>query len=651
MGLIKFDKNQLINLEYSLGKEMLRSNRAGSFSCTTIIGCNTRKYHGLLVCHQPNFGNSIHVLLSKIDETVIQRDAEFNIGISKYPNAYFPKGHKYVRDFSAEIIPKLTYRVGGVVLTKETLFVTEEQKVMIRYTLVEAQSPTTIRIKPFLAFRDIHSLSKKNIYLDTKYESVPNGIKTKMYEGYSDLYLQFSKSKVEYVHFPDWYDNIEYFHEERRGYDYREDLYVPGFFEFPIKKGESIIFYAGTDQINPNLISRLFQKELKARTPRNSFENSLRNSAEQFFYKYANGTDIVAGYPWYDRIGRFTFISLPGLAFSKNSEKVCREVFSTMVGQMKGPLFPENGRGLSANYLSADTSLWFVWALQHCCCEKKKSKETWEKYGTIISNILESFAKGTGFLKMRNNHLLYIDPDYPSITWMNSIVDGLPVTPRFGYVVEVNSLWYNAIVFAIKAATLAKDSAFVKAWQPIADGIKENFSKVFWSPEINCLADYVTDDTKELSIRPNQIISVSVPFSPLSEEYARKVVDMVDKRLVTKRGLRTLSPENRFYKGRYAGNEKERDLALHQGTVHPWLFGHFAEAYLKIYQKQGVKYIEKLYAGFQDDMIEDGVGTISEIYEGDPPHSGRGAISFAANIAELIRVKSMIDRYEDKQKE
>ncbi len=646
MGLIKFDKNQLINLEYSLGKEMLRSNRAGSFSCTTIIGCNTRKYHGLLVCPQPNLDNTIHVLLSKIDETIIQRDAEFNIGISKYPNAYFPKGHKYVRDFSADIIPKLTYRVGGVVLTKETLFVTEEQKVMIRYTLVEAQSPTTIRVKPFLAFRNIHALSKKNMYLDTKYQSVPNGIKTRMYDGYSDLYLQFSKSKVEYVHFPDWYDNIEYFHEEQRGYEFREDLYVPGFFEFPIKKGESIIFYAGTDQVNPTLISRMFQKELKARTPRNSFENSLRNSAEQFFYKHAEGTDIVAGYPWHDRNGRFTFISLPGLAHSNYSEEACSEVFSTMIDQMQGPLFPETGRGATANYLSADTSLWFIWALQQCCCKKTETASTWKNYGAIITNILESFAKGTGFLKMRNNNLLYIDSEYPSLTWMNSVVNGLPVTPRFGYVVEVNALWYNAIVFALKAASKAKDSKFVETWQPIANGIKENFSNIFWRQEIGCLADYVTDDFTELSIRPNQIISISVPYSPLSEEYARKVVDMVNKRLVTKRGLRTLSPENRFYKGRYLGNEKERNLALHQGTVHPWLFGHFAEAYLKIFQKQGVKYIQELYRGFQDDMIEDGIGTISEIYEGDPPHSGRGAISFAANVAELIRVKSMIDQYE-----
>jgi predicted glycogen debranching enzyme len=646
MGFIKFDKNQLINLEYSLGKEMLRSNRAGSFSCTTIIGCNTRKYHGLLVCPQPLLDNSIHVLLSKVDETIIQRDAEFNIGINKYPNSYNPKGHKYVRDFEVDIIPKMTYRVGGVIFTKETLFVTEEQKVMIRYTLVEAKSPTTIRIKPFLAFRNIHQVSKKNIYLDTKYESVPNGIKTCMYEGYSPLYMQFSKSKMEYVHTPDWYDDFEYFHEYRRGYEYTEDLYVPGFFELPIKKGESIIFYAGTEKINPSMISRLFNKELHARTPRDSYENSLVNAGEQFFYRHNNGTDIIAGYPWYDRIGRYTFISLPGLSYAKSSENACRDVMNTMIRQMKGHLFPETGRGANVSYLSADTSLWCIWALQQCGI-KEKGGTIWSTYGNVIKNIIESLAEGNEFMTMHDNNLLYINHDYPAITWMNAVVDGKPVTPRFGYVVEVNALWYNAIKFAIEAASTAKDKKFVKTWTPVAESVAESFRIIFWNSEKGRLYDYATEDYIDKSMRPNQIIAASLPYSPLTEEMIKEVVDLVIKKLLTPRGLRTISPGNELYRGRYIGNEAERDKSLHQGTVHPWLLGHFTEAYLKIYGKQGKRFVEKLYNDFQDDMIEDGIGTLSELYEGDPPHSGRGAISFAPSVAELLRIKTMIGRYND----
>jgi predicted glycogen debranching enzyme len=651
MGFIKFDKDQLINLEYSLGKEMLRSNRAGSFSCSTIIGCNTRKYHGLLVCPQPLLGNTNHVLLSKVDETIIQRDAEFNIGINKYPNSYNPKGHKYVRDFSAEFIPKITYRVGGVLFTKETLFVANEQKVMIRYTLVEAKSPTIVRVKPFLAFRNIHQLSKKNIYLDTKYEEVPNGIKTRMYEGYSSLFMQFSKSSAEYIHAPDWYNDIEYFNEQKRGYEFREDLYVPGFFEFPIKKGESVVFYAGTEEESPSTISKLFNKELKTRTPRNSYENSLLNSAEQFFYKHELGTDLIAGYPWYDRIGRYTFISLPGLSNAKDSERVCRDVIRTMVDQMNGPLFPDTGRGGDANYLSADTSLWFIWALQQCCDKKKETATTlWKNYGGIIKLIFDAYSSGLEFLAMRENFLLYIDPGYPSVTWMNAIVDNAPVTPRYGYVVEVNALWYNAICFAIEVATLAGDKRFVLQWKPVADALPEAFQSIFWNDEKGYLSDFVTDDSSDLSIRPNQIMAASMLYSPLSEEMIKKVVDIVTSKLLTTRGIRTLSPENISYKGRYMGNEKERDLSLHQGTAHPWLLGHFAEAYLKIYERQGVRFIEKLYENFQEDTMEDGIGTISEIFEGDPPHSGRGAISFAPSVAELLRIKNMLDKYYKKEK-
>lgn len=644
MGFIKFDKNELINLEYSLTKEMLRSNRAGSFSCNTIIGCNTRKYHGLLICPQPLLGNSIHVLLSKLDETVIQRDAEFNIGINRFPGTYSPKGHKYVRDFSADIIPMITYRVGGVVLTKETMFVTEQEKVMIRYTLVEAQSPTTLRIKPFLAFRNIHSLSKKNIYLDTKYEAVPNGIKTRMYDGYSPLFMQLSKNKAEYIHSPDWYNDLEYYHEMDRGYEYLEDLYVPGFFEFPIKKGESVIFCAGTQEINPTLISKYFNKELKARTPRNSFENCLVNSAEQFFYNHSQGTDILAGYPWYDRIGRYTFISLPGLSLAHSNEKACKAVLDTMVSQMSGPFFPETGRGEQTRFHSADTALWFIWAVQQCCCQGKDPAKTWKLYGKVIKNILEAYAGGNHLLAMRNNNLLYISPDFPAVTWMNATVNGKPVTPRFGYVSEINALWYNAIRFALQAAGDAGDKAFTSKWEPIAESIPTAFEEVFWNADTRYLADFVTDHFTDAAIRPNAVIAASMPFSPLKEAHVKKILDVAMRQLLTPKGLRTLPPDNPFYKGRYKGNEWQRDQALHQGTVHPWLLGHFAEAYLKIYKENGVDFVQKLYDNFHEDMTVDGVGTLSELYDGDPPHRSRGAISFAANVAELLRIKELTDR-------
>ncbi len=298
MGYIKFDKTQLINLEYSLQKEMVRSNRSGSFSCTTIIGCNTRKYHGLLISEQPGLDGDHHVLLSKVDETIIQRDAEFNLGVNKYPGRFHPKGHKYVRDFTAERVPVVTYRVGGVVLTKETLFVTEKEMVLVRYTLKEAHSPTRIRLRPFLAFRNIHRLSKRNIDLNTRYTKVRNGIKTRMYDAYPGLCMQLSKKDFEYVHAPDWYNDIEYIHEAERGYEYHEDLYVPGFFEASIKKGESVVLSVSTDEAFPSALSRTFNNEISKRKPRSSFHNSILNAAEQFFVIKGGEASIATGFPW-----------------------------------------------------------------------------------------------------------------------------------------------------------------------------------------------------------------------------------------------------------------------------------------------------------------------------------------------------------------
>lgn len=644
MGYIKFDKQQLINLEYSLRKEMIRSNRAGSFSCTTIIGCNTRKYHGLLICPQPTLDGDKHVLLSKVDETIIQHNAEFNIGVNRYPGTYSPKGHKYVRDFIADVVPVITIRVGGVVLSKETMFVTEEEMVLIRYTLLEAHSPTRIRLRPFLAFRSIHKLSKQNIDLETRYDEVPNGIRARMYAGYSNLHMQFSKKTVEYTHVPDWYKELEYTLEKERGYEHHEDLYVPGFFEADIKKGESIIFCASTREVNPATLSRLFTNELKRRTPRSTFENCLNNSVQQFIHRHDGKADIIAGFPWYDRMGRYTFISLPGLSLEPTESGACKAILQTMVSEMKGAFFPETGRGMGTSYESADTSLWYFWALQNCVQKGDNPERIWKSHGKNIRTILEAYAQGTpNGIKMRDNGLIYIDATSPNLTWMNAETNGKAVTPRYGYVVEINALWYNAIRFAIELAGSRKNDSFIRKWKAIAEQIEKHFSEIFWNTENNCLSDFVTDSGVNHQIRPNQILATSLPYNPIEAKLRNKVIDTVRRELLTPRGLRSLSPKDPKYKGRYFGNELERNQAFHQGTVWPWLLGHYAEGFLKLHGALGLEEIRTLYHGFEETMMEDGIGTVSEIYEGDPPHAGCGAISFAPSVAELMRIQNLTE--------
>lgn len=283
MSYLKFDKSMLTNLEQSLAREMLRTNKSGAYHCTTIIGCNTRKYHGLLVMPVKNLDNDNHVLLSSFDETVVQHGTEFNLGIHKYQgDNYYPKGHKYLREFNCDIVPRGIYRVGGVILSKEKVFISYENRILIKYTLLDAHSPTVLRFRPFLAFRNVNSLCVENYQADTSYQIVENGISMCMYQGYPNLYMQFNK-EVNFISVPSWNKGIEYAKELERGYYYKEDLFVPGYFEVPIKKGESIIFSAGVSEVDTNDLSQIYYEEISKRTARNSFFNCLKNSAQQFF--------------------------------------------------------------------------------------------------------------------------------------------------------------------------------------------------------------------------------------------------------------------------------------------------------------------------------------------------------------------------------
>ncbi len=648
MSYMSFTKEQLVNLEFSLNREIIRSNRAGSYASTTIINCNTRKYHGLLVVPQPFIDGENHILLSSLDETVIQQETAFNLAIRKYPDdVYLPKGHKYIQSFDTEPIPVLTYRVGGVLLTKEILFENNEDRIIIKYTLVEANSETKLRIKPFLAFRNVHQLSKANHFIDKTYEAVNNGIMMQLYQGYSHLYMQTSK-KTDYIHVPDWYYNIEYQQEKERGYEFLEDLFVPGYFEFSIKKGESVYFSAGIEEVNPLNLKKLYNNEIAKRIPRNSFENCLKNSAEQFIVKKNKKTSVIAGFPWFGRWGRDTFISLPGLTLVTGDFKICKDVIDTMLTELNGALFPNIGEGSSAAYNSADTSLWFFWTLQQYADFTHTKDKIWKEYGKKMLFILESYRNGSlQNIKMLENGLIFAGEQGKALTWMDAIVNSKAITARIGMPVEINALWYNAIMFSVEMAKLAKDEKFVKNWEPLTLVIKESFKNTFWSKDKGYLADYVDGEYKDWNIRPNMVFATSLPYSPLSEKIRQLVLEMIRKELLTPRGLRSLSPQSPEYKNICKGNQTERDYAYHQGTVWPWLLGHFVEGYLKIYGKSGLSFIKNIYEGFEPTIREHGIASISEVYDGNPPHAPRGTPSQAWSVAELLRIKWLIDKNEN----
>lgn len=645
MGYIQFDKTQLINLEYALNKEILRTNRAGAYASTTIIGCNTRKYHGLLVCPQPAIDNELHVLLSCFDETIIQHEAEFNISIHRFPGTWSPKGHKYIVNFDSEPTLSLIYQVGGVSLKKEMLFGVDD-RIIIKYTLLDAHSKTTLRLRPFLAYRQRHTLTKANEFVNRKYIDIDGGIKTRMYRGYSYLNFQLSQDSC-YTHVPDWYYNFEYTKDLERGYDGHEDLFTPGYFEVELSKKSPLYISIGTTEMDPKAIGRLFNRELKKRTPRNNYWNCLNNSANQFIVTQDKKTEIIAGYPWFGRWGRDTLISLSGLTLARGMDLTFKSAIDSLIVDMNGPLLPNVGSGKDTAFNSIDAPLWLFWALQqYILMSGASEKDVWKEYSPTLKTILEGlrYEKIRGIL-MKPNGLLYAYIPGKALTWMDAIVDGKPVTQRGGMPVEINALWYNAIMFTISLAEKNNDESFVLNWQPIADKIKVSFKEVFWSKERGYLADYVDGDFKDWSVRPNMVFATSMPFTPISEKVRQLVLEKIQQELLTSRGLRTLSPVDANYRGSYEGFIKDRDLAYHQGTVWPWLLGHYAEGYLRIYGKEGCEHIRGIYDEMEETLFEHGIGSVSEVYSGDPPHKAGGAISQAWSVAEIIRIKWMLDKF------
>ena len=646
MSYLRFEKALMTNLQDSLPKELLRTNRSGAYSCSTIVDCNTRKYHGLLVVPVPEIDDDNHVLLSSLDVTVVQHGAEFNLGLHKYQgNNFSPMGHKYIREFDCDKVPTTIYRVGGVLLKKEVVFQHYEDRILIRYTLVDAHSATTLRFRPFLAFRSVRQFTHENTVASRDFYPVDNGIKTCMYEGYPDLYMQFSK-KNEFIFHPDWYRGVEYPKEQERGYASTEDLYVPGYFEMPIKKGESIVFSAAISSIKPSSLKKLFDEEVAERNPRDNFFHCLVNAAHQFHIRKNNDDRyLLAGYPWFKCRARDTFISLPGLTLSIEEQDYFELVMKTAERGIREFMAGKPLTGMITEIEQPDVLLWAIWAIQQYAKEASLEKCN-EMYGKLVADIVKFIgANKHNNLELRENGLLYSEGKKNAVTWMNSTANGRPVVPRTGYIVEFNALWYNALCFAASLEELSGNNAQVDHLNKLAEKVKASFVEVFLN-EHGYLFDYVDDkDPRDWSVRPNMIFAAAFDYSPLDQAQKKGVVDICTRELLTPKGLRSLSPKSGGYNPMYVGPQTQRDYAYHQGTAWPWLGGFYMEASLKLYKRTRLSFIERQLVGYEDEMSYHCLGTIPELFDGNPPFHGRGGISFAMNVGEVLRTLELLEKY------
>lgn len=641
MAFLSFNKSELVNLEYSLKREIIGSNKTGAYCNTSVVDCNTRRYHGLLAVPVDAFGGEKHILLSGLDESIVVNHRQFNLGIHCYGDIYEPRGHKYIVDFTAAPVPALTYKIGETTLRKSVILAPDSDQVMIKYEIVSSPASCELILKPFLAFRCIHRLTKENPEARTGYRELENGVSFNMYEGFPDLNLQFSKAS-EFRYAPSWYKGITYTDEYRRGFDCKEDLFVPGTFSLKLRKGESVIVSGSTAVEDAKGLSRKFTSIVKKKGNITSNLDLLKYNADLLICNRNGHKQIDAGLTWLETgLLRETIVALPGLTlYAGAGAKEFEEILDNLIA--------DNQERLSSRTTQVEAPLRIADDLQQYIAFGADAKKVWKKYGPVVKGIIESYLPGhREEVAVHPNGLLWCQKWRTALSWMNAYVNGIPVTERAGYQVETNAFWYNAICFALEMEQkfAPKNTAFIQRWNGIKTLIEENFEKTFWIPERGYLADYVDNAGQGPAVRSNQLYAIALEYSPVSDENKSSIMQTIANELITSRGIRTLSPRNEAYRGVYEGSQIDRDLAYHQGCAWIIPLDYYIDLAFRMIGPSYLKRAEYLIEGFYKDIYKHGVGAFSELYDGDPPHEPHGAISSACSTAALLRIEYLLDRY------
>ena len=650
------------NVREALKREWLETNGIGGYASSTILCCHTRRYHGLLAASLAEPPGRF-VLLSKFEDSVSALGREFFLSCHRYPGLFFPHGHQYLREFRSERHPLFVYRVGDTVIHRSVMLVHGENTVLVRYFAERSDIPFALLLKPFLAFRGHHELAKENTFLQARAHPAPNGFWVQPYQGMPTLTLRASV-RPKFYPTPLWYRNFEYPEEQARGQDFREDLFSPGIIEVPMHAGEAIVIAASAgeppedpaaawdaEERRRNAEDRVDSAVARRIAPAQADRYTVRQlsaNARHFLVRLPpDRPAVIAGYPWFDAWGRDTLIALPGLAFCTGRLTEGAAILDEFGRHERNGLLPNIlGAGAAGSaYNTVDASLWYFWTVQQFLRAGGRPALVRDSYWPVMQNILRHYMAGTEFgIGMTTEGLLQAGSPGTQLTWMDAMVGGRPVTPRHGCAVEINALWYNALCFA---AELAKQFGEPGVIPPdLSERAAAAFGRAFWIEEGQYLGDVRRPDgSLDASVRPNQILAASLPHSPLRPEQRAAVVKRVQDELLTPFGLRTLSPRSEWYQGRYGGSSEARDGAYHQGTVWPWLLGHFGEASLRAARSRfaAVRFLRQTLRPLLGEHLETaGIGCISEVFDGDPPHAPNGCIAQAWSVAEIIRLLALM---------
>jgi predicted glycogen debranching enzyme len=645
---IEFDSLICTDPAEATSREWLETNGIGGFASSTIVGLDTRRYHGLLTAAtKPPVGRV--VLLSKLEETLVIDSARFELSANQYQGVIHPRGHLYLNSFRLDPFPFFRYRLQGLEIEKSVFLVHGENTVVVQYFLSgdPGSRSCTLEVRSLIAFRDFHGTTRANESINRNVETAPGRATVTPYPDLPSLHFAYTAQSIDPTGF--WFYKFEYERERERGLDSLEDLYSPFLLRFELRQNAPAVIIASTGPHEANEAGELEQREkarrkkIAAAAPvRDPFVEILTSAADQFIVARGDHKSVIAGYPWFGDWGRDTMISLPGLTLVTGRYDDARNMLRAFARSIDRGLLPNRfpDSGEAAEYNTVDATLWMFHAIHEFLRYTRDYDFVRTELYQPLADILAWHERGTRHgIRLASDGLLQAGEPGVQLTWMDAKVGDWVVTPRIGKPVEIQALWYNALRLMEHLATGFGDRDRAAHYNTLAERTRDCFTQMFWNEAEGCLYDVVSDAGADSSIRPNQIFAVSLPYSLLPTDKALRVVDVVEWELLTPFGLRTLSPHDPNYHARYGGDPRSRDSAYHQGTVWPWLLGPFLTAYVRVHgsspeaRDRARRFLEPL----RGHLWQAGVGQISEIFDGDPPHHPAGCIAQAWSVAEVLR--------------
>lgn len=653
--MIRFDQELCRDVKAASEREWLETNGLGGFASSTITGLNTRRYHGLLVAAtNPPVGRT--ALLAKLEETLVIEGRRYDLSANRYEGVIHPQGYQYLKEFRLDPFPVFSYEIDGIEIEKSVFMIYGENSTGVQYKArCAGERRCFLEVRPLIAFRDYHGTTHENAVLNPSVMIERGLASVAPYEGLPTLYLAHDAGEVDPQGY--WYHNFEYEQERERGLDFKEDLFSPLALKFDLrfdsKTAAQASIIASIERREASDAERVRRDEIERRKAiaasapnEDSLVQALVTAADQYLVARGTYNTIIAGYHWFGDWGRDTMIALPGLTLVTGRREIAKSILLEFARHIDRGMLPNRfpDAGEKPEYNTVDATLWYFEAVRALLDYTNDYEFVKENLYAVLVDIIDWHTRGTRFgIRVDADGLLASGEEGAQLTWMDAKVSDYVVTPRRGKPVEIQALWYNALRVIGELAREFGDAPNQKRYGEMAAQAKRGFNAQFWNEEALCLYDVVDGEKRDASIRPNQIFAVSLPYTMLSREKAKRVVAVVERELLTPFGLRSLAPTDPQYIGRYEGDGWERDIAYHQGTVWAWLMGPFITAYVKVNgenvgrsNRARARATEWL-AGFQDHLSDAGLGHISEIFDADSPHRPRGCIAQAWSVAELLR--------------